>query len=136
MARIELNLYPAAVEAMIGRHSDRAAKRAADATRDRAKANLVRAGRVNTGKLLRSIHTFNRTAGRDRAVYAVGSALHYAGWQEEGVKGPIFPKRAKVLRFKPKGSATFIFRPSVKGFAGAFYLRDAYRSLSRKDFLP
>lgn len=103
--------------------------RAAGRVRDRAKLGITRAGRVDTGALRNSIET--RQVGNH---WQVGSDLPYALPQHEGVKGPVLPRRAKVLRFKPKGSNTYIFRASTSGFRGVPYLTDALATLTVNDF--
>jgi hypothetical protein len=65
----------------------------------------------------------------------VSSSLKYAIYQEEGI-GPVVARKGSVLKFKPKGSSVFIFRPRTKGFAGAHQLWDAYRAITLPDFLP
>lgn len=117
-----------------GGEVDAAASRAAARTRDRAKSNLTAAGRIDTGALRQSIVAERVSNGSNYVTYRVGSPLDYARWQEEGVRGPIYPRHARVLRFKPKGSSRFIFRPRVSGFPGAHYLRDAFTALSSQDF--
>jgi hypothetical protein len=94
---------------------------------ERAAKSLVP---VDKGGLKGSIRTEMVT--RNGAPAAkVGSRAFYARWVHEGtgIFGPhkqrIFPKRAKVLRFMPKGSATFIYRYSVAGQKGVKYLKDA-----------
>lgn len=109
--------------------------RAASKVRDRAKANITTAGRVDTGAMRNSI--VGRRLRKGSGVwYEVGSDLPYAIYQHEGVQGPILPRRAKVLRFKPSGSSAYIFRPRVSGFSGAPFLADALRSLTNADFTP
>lgn len=51
----------------------------------------------------------------------VGSHLRHALPHHTG-HGPIVPRRAKVLRFKPKGSNRFIFRPRVRAVRGNPFL--------------
>lgn len=126
-----LRLDPAAVGSVAARHGGRAVQAAAYVTRDRARSNLAAAGRHATGALSRSIEA--RQAGP--FTWTVGSPLEYAVYQEFGV-GPIRPRRAKILRFKPKGSAVHIFRPYSSGFPPAYFLRGAYRSLTTADFVP
>lgn len=110
--------------------------RAAGKVRDRAKQNISRAGRVNTGAMRNSI-VERRVRGGGRGVwYEVGSDLPYAIYQHEGTRSPILPRRAKVLRFQAKGSSTFIFRPQVRGVKGVPYLTDALKTLTVNDFTP
>lgn len=114
---------------------DEGVGKAAGWVRDRAKMNLTAAGRIDTGALRQSIVSERYRNSTSRVTYLVGSELEYARWQEEGVRGPIYPRRARVLRFKPKGSSAFIFRPKVSGFSGAHYLRDALNELNMNDFI-
>jgi hypothetical protein len=85
---------------------------------------------VDKGGLKGSIRTEMITR-NGLPVAKVGSRAFYARWVHEGtgVFGPykqrIFPRRAKMLRFMPKGSGTFIFRYSVAGQKGVKYLKDA-----------
>lgn len=112
----------------------RAVEKAAGKTRDRAKGNIRSAGRIDTGALLNSIISKRVSSGGALLWYEIFSDLPYAIYQHNGVKGPIYPRRARVLRFKPKGSSEFIFRPSVSGFEGVPYLTDALNQLSVSDF--
>jgi len=114
-----------------------AVRRASGKVRDRAKQNITAAGRVDTGKLRQSIRVERATASRPGFVrYQVGSDLLYAIYQEEGTQGPIVPRRARVLRFQPKGSSTFVFRPRVSGVEGIHYLTRALATLRLSDFYP
>lgn len=109
--------------------------RAAGKVRDRAKQNIRSADRIDTGALLNSI-VGRRISGKPGVWYEVGSSLDYAILQHKGVAGPIVPRKARVLRFKPKGSSAFIFRPSTAGFKGIPFLTDALSTLTVNDFLP
>lgn len=114
-----------------------AVRRAAGKVRDRARQNITSAGRVDTGKLRNSIRVERATASRPGFVrYQVGSDLLYAIFQEEGTQGPIVPRRAKVLRFQPKGSSAYVFRPRVSGIQGIHYLTRALSTLTLADFYP
>lgn len=107
--------------------------RAAGKVRDRAKQNITDANRIDTGAM-RNALVGKRLSGRPGVWYEVGSPVPYAIYQHEGVQGPIYPRRARVLRFKPSGSSTFIFRPHVSGFAGEPFLTDALKTLTINDF--
>lgn len=108
--------------------------RAAGKVRDRAKVNITKAGRVDTGAMRNSIVGRRMRDGRQGVWYEVGSDLPYAIFQHEGTTGPIYPRRAKVLRFK--GTAgTYVFPKSVAGVTAAPFLTDALRSLTVADFL-
>lgn len=112
---------------------DRAVGRAAGVTRDRAKENLTAAGRIDTGALRNSGET-QRIQGKTGVWWEVAFRKSYALYQHRGVKGPVLPRRAKVLRFKPKGGGAFVFTRSTKGFKGVPYLTDALKRLRASDF--
>lgn len=66
--------------------------------------------------------------------YRVESPQFYSMYQEYGVK-PFGPKRARFLRFKPKGSNKFVYAKRVKGFPPGHFFRDTLRSMKVSDFL-
>lgn len=112
-----------------------AAGRAAGRVRDRAKVMITQAGRIDTGALRNSIVSRRvESSSKSKVWFEVGSSLPYAIYQHNGVKGPIRPKRAKVLRFKPKGSSSYVFAPSVAGFRGVPYLTQPLNELTPADF--
>jgi hypothetical protein len=108
--------------------------RAAGKVRDRAKMNITAAGLVDTGALRNSIVARRMRAGRAGVWYEVGSDLPYSIYQHEGTRTPIVPRRAKLLRFTPKGGSTVVFAKQVRGVTGTPYLTDALRSLTNADF--
>lgn len=108
--------------------------RAAGKVRDDAKRIIHSEGRINTGRLLNSVTADQQVSVNSGVVSArVGSTLHYAIYQHEGV-GPIVPRRARVLRFRPKGSATYVFAQRTSGFKGIFFLTKAVGRLTPGDF--
>lgn len=110
--------------------------RAAGKVRDRAKRNISNAGRVNTGAMRNSIVARRMRGGKSGVWYEVGSNLPYAIFQHEGTQGPIFPRRATVLRFKPKGGSAYVFAKQVRGVTGEPFLTDALKTLTNADFTP
>ena len=128
--RVRVNLNHPKAMAYIRERGRASVLRAAQTTQRRARANLARSGRINTGALTQSIDI--RVTGPMR--YSIGSDLPYAIYQEKGI-GPVYPVRAKALRFKPKGSNVFVFAQRTRGFEGAHYMRKAYRSLTVADFM-
>ena len=108
--------------------------RAAGRVRDRAKVGITQAGRIDTGAMRNSIVAL-RLRARGGVWYEVGSNLPYTIYQHEGTKGPIVPRRAKVLRFKGS-SGSYVFPKQVRGVTGAPFLTDALRTLTVNDFLP
>lgn len=135
--KVTLTIDTAAIAKIVGPGGDveQAVARAAGRTRDRAKQNITSAGRVDTGALRNDIKTRRISSEGGGVWYEVGSDLPYAVFQHEGVRGPVLPRRAKVLRFKPKGSKSFVFARSTKGFKGVPFLTDALRALSEQDYL-
>lgn len=99
----------------------------------RAAKKLLYSGRprrVDTGRLAASIEA-RPIVWRKSVGCKVGSGVFYARWVHDGtgIYGPkhmpIRPKRAKFLRFVPKGGTEPIFRRSVKGMRPNRYLKNA-----------
>jgi hypothetical protein len=115
---------------------DAGTRQVAGRVRDRARQILTEAGRVDTGKLRQSIVVQSGSRASD---YRIGSELEYAIYQHEGVRGPVYPRRARVLRFKPKRTGapgldrnrTFVFRPRARGFEGVPFLTRAVTEVMR-----
>lgn len=107
---------------------------AGETTVRRAQDNIRRAGRIDTGRMLNSVSLWTPvyTSTQGIRIRIVANAP-YSSFQHDGVR-PFGPKKAKVLRFKPKGSRSFIFRPWVRGFTGVPFLKDAAQALSPSDF--
>lgn len=109
--------------------------KAAGRTRDRAKMELTTQGRVNTGRLRNSV-VARRVRGRRKGVfYEVGSPLKEAIHQHEGTRAH-GPRRAKLLRFKPKGAKAFVFAKRVRGVKPSKFLTRALQKLRTSDFIP
>lgn len=103
--------------------------RAAGRTRDRARRNIAKLGRIDTGRMSQAMYS-KRTG---QLEYEVGSPVHYAGYQEHGTKGH-GPRRAKVMRFKPKGGKGFVFAKYVRGITPGKFLENALKDLTPDDF--
>jgi hypothetical protein len=87
---------------------------------------------VDQGPLRSSITAdIQADEGRSEVRGRVESRLPYAIWQEEGTgiygpRGvPIRPKRARFLRFIPKGGNDYVFARQVRGVRPQRYLRRA-----------
>lgn len=138
--RAELKLDQSAIDkTMTGKGGPvwQAALRAGGYVRDQAKLDLTNNGLVNTGKLRNSIES--TVAKRDKQVIAtVGTDVEYARFVHDGTKGPIVPKRARVLRFKPKGGSSFVFAASVRGTkeTGRYspFMTNALKKLKASDY--
>lgn len=134
-AGYRLHLDEAAIRALSnqGGTVDQAVQRAAGRARDYARENLTKDGRVDTGRLRNSIRYERRSRGDRVSNYVVGSDLQYAIFQEEGTRAH-GPRRAKVMRFKPKGGSAFVFARWVRGVTASHFLRRAAQRLSPRDF--
>lgn len=126
---------------------DQAVAKASGKTRDRARRNLTQTGRVDTGALRQSIVSERTIGNGQRVTYQVGSPLPYALYNEQGtgLYGPhhsyIYPRRARVLRFKPGKNSTIVagpdgyaYFPRVKGIEGTRFLERALFELTADDF--
>lgn len=133
--RIELKLDETEIARALGDSGmvGAAVRRAAGKTRDRAKQNLTTSGNVDTGALRNSVRSVRSTVSTHGVTYLVGSELPYAKWVEGG-RGPVVPRRAKVLRFKPKGAHGYVFAASVGPAEGSHWLQRAFEQLSAADF--
>lgn len=107
--------------------------RATRKVRDRAKANITSAGRVDTGALRSSIVARRVRSGKREVRYQVGSDLEYALYQHEGTRSPIVPRRARVLRFTGS-SGKVVYAKQVRGVQGVPFLTNALKSLTYADF--
>lgn len=135
-SNVRLRIDHPQMQAIVGRISQEAIMRAAQQTRSRYSANIVQAGRVRTGDMHQKVEAREILGGRwDSPKAAVGTPVKYAKYQEYGTRahGPV---RAKALRFKPKGSSTFVFAKWVRGVTPAKFARRALDSIRPTDFLP
>lgn len=113
---VEVKIDPSAVAAT-GRPGGvvfQSVQRGAGRCRDYAKNELGANSRIDTGRLRQSIESEVFSEGstvRGR----IGTDVTYARFVHEGTTGPIVPRRARVLRFRPKGGSAFVFAPQVKG---------------------
>lgn len=129
--RVDINIDRAKTKRMLNETAGAAVRRAAQKTAGRARNNIVRSNRWRTGRMHDSVQSV-RIAPQ---TYRVFSNVPYAHFQEYGI-GPVYPKRAKALRFKPKGSNVYVFAQRTRGFEGAYFLTKAYRAIKVEDFLP
>lgn len=133
-----VKVSPGGVVQVVGPIAERAAYRGAQKIRGRAISNVRRLGRIDSGRMIRGIQVrrLPHTAGAGlRVKYSVTSSAPYTRFQEEGTRGH-GPVRARYLRFKPKGSSTYVFAKWVRGVKPGYFMRDAARATRREDFLP
>jgi phage gpG-like protein len=138
--KAELKLDQSAInKAMTGRGGPvwQAALRAGGYVRDQAKLDLTNNGLVNTGKLRNSIESQVSAKGT-QVVATVGTDVEYARFVHDGTKSPIVPRRARALRFKPKGSSVFVFAAKVRGTkeTGRYspFMTNALKKLKTSDY--
>lgn len=135
--RIRITLDRAAIERLkTGRDQpvDRAVRRAAGRARDMARRNITADGLVDTGRLRQSIASEHLRTTPTETRYEVGSDLDYAIYPEVGTRDH-GPRTARVLRFRPKGAAGFVFARRVRGVRAYRYLRRVLDQLRVSDFL-
>lgn len=122
---------------------DRAVARASGHLRDTAKRNAP----VDTGRLRQSIESSRHSFSLLSVVYRVGTRVFYGPYQEGGTgiygprHSPIVPRRAKALRFIPKGNrgtavpfSPFVYAKSVKGSPATHFLTKALAATGLRDF--
>lgn len=109
-------------------------QRAAGKVRDDAKDIISRAGRVDKGTMRNATQAEAATVSGNRVVARVVNDAEHARYQHEGTKGPILPRRAKVLRFTPKGGGGFVYARQVRGVEAVPFLTDALKRLRASDF--
>lgn len=129
---IKVHLDRATLRALGVKYAAETSERGAKQAEMKARRYIIQGGRIRTGEMLRKVKaepTVNPTTWR------VTAAAEHSWYQEKGVR-PFQASRGKVLRFQPKGSGVFIFRPRSKGFQGIHFMKKAVDGLTMQDFLP
>lgn len=131
---VVLNLSSSAINAVVGGATDRGVQQAAEITKGRVQSNIQHLGRVDTGKMRNNIVVEKVSGVPLNPVYRVRSTEPYTLYQEHGTRahGPV---QAKMLRFRPKGQAAFVFAKWVRGINPGNFFRNALSQLSVRDFL-
>ena len=127
MGGVRIRINEAAMTAELNKATRKSALRGAQSAQKKVRNNMRM--RRNTGRMISSVHM--RPVGANR--YRIFSDLYYTKYQEYGI-GPVRPVKAKALRFKPKGSSTFVFAQRTRGFKGGFFFKRALRSMKVSDF--
>lgn len=133
-SRVQVTLSPRSMRKLGDDVTSELARKAALTTKARLQGYIRAQGRVRTGAMVRSIRTSPRRSGPNRTSYSVTSGLLYTKWQNDGI-GLVVARPGGVLRFKPKGSNVFIFRPRTKGFTGGHFFEKAQNAIRLTDFL-
>jgi hypothetical protein len=117
------------------RESDACANRAARVTWTRVRQNIRSKDLIRTGHMMSSMTARRRGTAGLVTTYEVGSPMKYVDYQEFGT-GPIYPVRAKALRFMPKGMNTYVFAARTRGVPARRFMKEALDALRTQDFLP
>ena len=111
-------------------------QRAAGRVRDRAKANITRAGLVDTNAMRNQIVAETVQVDGLTITARVEGRAPYTLYQHEGTAndgtGYIVPRTARALRFRSGGRVVYAAR--VKGVKGVPFLRDALEATTTADF--
>lgn len=106
---------------------------------DTMKREITALGAVDSGGMRQSV-TSEVRPGAYRITTRVGpdlgrlsGSVDYPMIVHQG-RGPIVPRRARVLRFKPKGSSAFVFRPRVGPAAPKPFATNALKRMTNADF--
>lgn len=132
---VEVTIYPGPMAAQVGQLSQRALVRAGQRTKARVQQNIIASGRVDTGRMLRSVRYSIVKVDPYNPVISVYTGVHYARYQEHGTRahGPV---RAPYLVFRPKGSRKLVFAKRVRGVKAAHFMQKALLAVRAADFLP
>lgn len=122
------------MQAVVGNISKASVHRAGNRARERYQTNIRNAGLRDTGKLEGSVKMVDApSGGLMRPRVAVGTPVSYAKYHEYGTRAH-GPRRAKYLRFKPKGSAKFVFTKWVRGVRPQRFALNALAQMRPTDF--
>lgn len=121
---------PAIIEDEMKRAAAEAARKGAYKAQSRVRSNIMAKNRIDTTRMFGQI----TVQPMGFAWYKVKSPQFYSVYQEWGVK-PFGPKRAKYLRFKPKGSSSYVFAKRVRGFPPGHFFKDAVKAANVNDFI-
>lgn len=133
-SRIRLELDGRAVKTLAQNTNRETSERGAARAKELIQQEIKAAGRMDRYRMYHSVGVHRQRASGSQFSAWVGPNVPYARWQNDGT-GPIYPRRAKFLRFKPKGSNTFVFAKRTKGVPAARFMEKAARRISTKDFL-
>lgn len=133
-AHVRIRIDHPTMRAHVGKLSRAAVERGAAKAEERYRANIRTTDRINTGEMVNSVQQRD-VPGRSpmQPAIAVGTPVSYAKYQEFGTRahGPV---RAKYLKFKPKGSSSFVFAKWVRGVRPARFAQNALDMMRPTDF--
>ena len=131
--QLQVKISGPKLDRYIAQLESEATKKAADVTVDRIKRYIVQAGRVRTGRMLRSVRARKVPGTSNPTMYRVTVDVPYYKYQNFGVR-PFTAKPGKFLVFTPKGGRGVVFAKKVKGFKGGHFSERARDALSLRDF--
>lgn len=131
--QVRLRIDLGKLNALAGTVSRDAVRRGASAAERRARANILTSDLVNTGELLNKMQQKDVPGNPLYPKVAVGSSAPHAKYPEFGTRAH-GPARASVMRFKPKGSSTFVFAKWVRGVKPYRFMRRALDMMRPTDF--
>lgn len=116
MARVNVSVKVdrAALQGFLANEVAAKFQQAAGVVRDVAKAEITAAGRIDTGQMRNANVAETAVVRGNEIAVRVANDTEQARYQHEGTAPVIRPRRARVLRFQPRGGA-FVFRPEVQG---------------------
>lgn len=132
--KTDVKINRAGVRALVTSAVKPAARRSANLTQKRVKTNIITAGRVDTREMLDKVVVRDTSLDVMRPRFSVVGEAKHTIYQEQGSRGSV-PVKAKVLRFKPKGSSVFVFARRTKGFPPGNFFKKALAAIRRDDFL-
>lgn len=134
-------LDSAALRGFVGTAVVGAVTQAAGRTRDYAKAEISTAGRIDTGQMRNGIVAETAVVNGDTVSARVKATAAHSAYQHEGTGlygprgAPIVARRARVLRFRPKGGSAFVFAREVAGVKPLPFLTLALERLTPADYV-
>lgn len=121
-----MNTYISAVGTRLSRQG-------ASAVAKRIRQSIRDEGLIDTGRMLHSVIYVKKSSTKGGSRWWVWPDVPYAKFQEYGTGGSTATNG--YLRFKPKGSNTFIFRKHTGPVPATHFIRKAMKSTTKQDFL-
>ena len=133
-AKVRVVLDRAMINTTLREYGGAAAKKGATSCREKVRAQIRAAGRVDTGEMLAKISIRPLKSTGTVESYSVSVNTNYASFQNDGTRAH-GPARARFLVFKPKGSNRLVFAKRVRGVTAARFMEKALAGMTLQDFL-
>lgn len=132
--QVQMHIDDKVLRTYLGKVSYGGLRRAGEETVNRAKRAIAKGGRIRTGNMYFSVNASRPVETRSGLwITEISAPTPYTDFQRFGI-GPVYPVRAKALRFRPKGSAFYVFAKRTRGFEGLDFLKIAARQIRLSDF--